>query len=187
MKSSPARLLTDAFNPFLIFTLLYVAVAFTGSPVSQALLYTLLELLAAASVAGFVVFLRRRGRVGEFWIPGRAERRLPALFLLVAFLVLLGGLGALGAPADIFLLTLSMGLAAVVAASVTLFWKVSAHSVVTGYAAAAGPLLLGVAGWTFALLLLPVFWARVALGAHTPLQALGGALIGVVFALVFLA
>jgi membrane-associated phospholipid phosphatase len=186
MKSSTALLLTNVLNPFLIFTLLYAAVAFVESPVLQALLYTLIELLAAGAVAGFVNFLRRRRRVGDFWISGRTERRLPALFAIFVLVILLGALELLDAPATLSLTTLSVGLATVSAAVVTLFWKISAHSTVAGYAAAAAPLLLGTAGWAFAFLLPPVLWARVALGAHTMLQALGGTLLGIAFALALL-
>jgi membrane-associated phospholipid phosphatase len=181
-----ARLLTDVLNPFAIFTVLFFAVALAESQVSRALLYTGAELLAASAVASYVLLMRRRARVGDFWISARAERLAPALFLLTAFVVLLGALWLLGAPEDLSLLTLSMGLASATVALLTLFFKASAHCTVAGHAATAGLLLLGPLGIVSLVVLPLVIWSRVALGAHTVLEALAGAAVGAVFATLFL-
>ena len=183
---TPARAITDALNPFMIFTALFLAVALTGSPLPRALLYTGFELLAAAAVAGYVLLMRRRTRVSDFWISARAQRLVPSLFLLGAFVGLLAVLAVLDAPGTLLLTTLSMGLAATTVAAITLFWKPSAHCAVAGHAAAAGPLLLGPAGLVFVLALPLVLYARISPGAHTAPQALVGAGLGAAFAFVFL-
>jgi hypothetical protein len=181
-----AHTLTNVLNPFAIFSILFVCVALSEAGVAQALLYLCAELLAAAAVAGYVLYMRRRMRVGDFWISARAERLTPALFLLTAFVGLLAVLRLLGAPEYLFLLTLSMGLASATVALITLFFKASAHCTVAGHAAAAGLLLLGPLGWIFALALPLVIWSRVALGAHKLTEALTGAAVGAVFAILFL-
>jgi hypothetical protein len=181
-----ARVLTDVLNPFAIFTALFLAVALAESPLPRALLYTGVELLAAAAVAGYVLLMRRRTRVGDFWISARAERLAPALFLILAFVVLLAILAFLDAPDDLSLLTLSMGLASATVALLSLFFKASAHCTVAGHAAAAGLLLLGPPGIAYLLLLPLVIWSRVALGAHAVPEALAGAAVGIVFAVLFL-
>jgi hypothetical protein len=181
-----AHTLTNVLNPFVIFTALFLCVALAEEDAPRALLYTSVELLAAATVAGYVLFMRRRAWVGDFWISARAQRRTPAIFLLAAFVILLGALWLLGVPNDLFLLTLSMGLASSTVALVTLFFKASAHCTVAGHAAAAGLLLLGPLGWIFALTLPLVIWARVSLGAHTVSETLAGAGVGASFALLFL-
>lgn len=178
--------MTNALNPFFIFTALYALVAFAGAGFGEALLYLALELFAAAAVAGFVLFMRRRSRVGDFWITARAERLVPALFLLVTFVALLAVLALLEAPPDLFLLTLSMGLASAAVAGITLLWKASAHCTVAGHAAAAGLLLLGPIGVLFLLALPLVIWSRVVVEAHTLQQTLVGTAVGVGFALLFL-
>jgi membrane-associated phospholipid phosphatase len=182
-----ARAITNVLNPFVVFTTLYSLVAFSEVDAFRALLYVVLELLAAAAVAGYVVFMRRYSRVGDFWISARAERLMPALFLLAAFVALLGALALLDAPENLFLLTLSMGLASASVALVTLYFKASAHCTVAGHAAAAGLLLLAVPGLVFLLVLPTVIWARVALGAHTVSETLAGAVMGAGFAVLFLA
>lgn len=182
-----ARLVTDALNPFLIFTALFAATVFTQVSPGRALIFLTVELVAAGAVAGYVLVMRRRSRVSGFWISNRDERLIPALVLLTAFVGLLLALYLLDAPASVFRTTLSMGLAAAVVAAITLFWKASAHCAVAGHAALAGPLLLGPAGLVFTLALPLVAWSRVDLEAHSLLQTLAGAGIGAVLALVFLA
>jgi len=182
-----ARAVTNVLNPFIIFTALFALVAFAEATVSWAVLYLALELLAAMAVAGYVLFMRRRSRVGDFWISARAERLTPALFLLAAFVALLAVLALFEAPQDLSLLTLSMGLASATVAVITLLWKASAHCTVAGHAAAAGILLLGPAGLIFVLALPLVVWSRVTPGAHTLPQTLAGAAVGAGFAALFLA
>jgi hypothetical protein len=181
-----ARVLTDVLNPFVIFTALFFGVALAQSPLPRALLYAGVELLAAAAVAGFVLLMRRRSRVGDFWISARAERLTPAAFLLSAFVALLAVLFLLDAPTDLLLLTLSMGVASAAVALLTLFFKASAHCTVAGHGATAGILLLGPLGWIFALGLPLVIWSRVTLAAHTLPETLAGAVVGAGFALLFL-
>ncbi len=182
-----ARLLTNVLNPFFVFTALYALVALSEATFSKAALYVAVELAAATVVAGYVFLLRRRRRVGDFWISTRAERLIPALVLLSAFTALLGALTLLGAPGTLLAITLSMGLASAFVAATTLLWKASAHAAVAGHAAAAGLLVLGSASLVFVLVLPAVLWSRIAAGAHTLAQALVGAGVGAVFALLFLA
>jgi hypothetical protein len=182
-----AGALTNALNPFVIFTALFALVAFVESGVYGGLLYLAVELTAAAVVAGYVLSMRRRSRVGDFWISARAERLAPAVFLLAAFLALLAVLILLDAPQDLSLLTLSMGLASAAIAGITMLWKASAHCTVAGHAAAAGLLLLGPLGLVFLLVLPLVLWSRVTLKAHTLPQTLAGAVVGAGFAVLFLA
>ena len=181
-----ASALTNVLNPFSIFTVLFALVAFMNSPVSEALLYLAVELLAAAAVALYVFLMRRRRRVGDFWISARAERLVPAIFLLSIFVGLLVALWLLDAPGALLRTTLSMGLAAAAVAAITLAWKASAHTAVAGHAAAAGPLVLGPVGIAFVLVLPLVLYARIGPHAHTLSQALVGAGVGAVFALSFL-
>lgn len=173
-------------NPFFIFAVLYALVAFDDAGVPRGLFYLALELIAAVAVAGYVLFMRRRSRVGDFWISARAERLTPALVLLAAFVVLLAVLLLFDAPRNLFLLTLSMGLASAAVALITLLWKASAHCTVAGHAAAAALLLLGPVGVVFLLALPFVIWSRVVTRAHTLPQTLAGAAVGAALATLFL-
>ncbi len=182
----PANTITNTLNPFFVFTALYVLVALAESALDRALLYVGIELAAAGAVAGYVLWLRRRSQVGDFWISRRAERLVPAAFTILASAVLILSLYFLHAPEGLFRATISMGLATVVSAAITLFWKISAHSSVAGHATVAGFLLLGPAGVVFLLTLPLVLWSRVATKAHTLPQVFAGAVLGAVLALSFI-
>jgi membrane-associated phospholipid phosphatase len=182
-----ASALTNVLNPFVIFTALFALVAFVEAGAYRGFLYLAVELTAAAAVAGYLLFMRRRSRVGDFWISTRAERLAPAVFLLAAFVALLAALVLLDAPQDLSLLTLSMGLASAAVAGITLLWKASAHCTVAGHAAAVGLLLLGPLGLVFLLVLPLVLWSRVTLKAHTLSQTLTGVAVGAGCAVLFLA
>ena len=182
-----AHALTNALNPFVIFTALFALAAFAEAGAYRGVLYLAVELTAGAAVAGYVLFMRRRSRVGDFWISARAERLTPAVFLLAAFVALLAALVLLEAPQNLTLLTFSMGLASAAVAGITLLWKASAHCAVAGHAAAAGLLLLGPPGFVFLLVLPLVLWSRVTLKAHTLSQTLAGAAVGAGCAVLFLA
>lgn len=181
-----ARLVTNVLNPFFIFTAVFALVAFEDAGAGSAVLYVALELLAAAVVAGYVLLMRRLKRVGDFWITARAERLVPAVVLLTAFVLLLAALALLDAPEGLYGLTLSMGLASAAVAAITLLWKASAHCAVAGHAAVAGVLLLGGPGVVFLFALPLVVWSRVTPTAHTLSQALAGTVVGAVFAVLFL-
>jgi membrane-associated phospholipid phosphatase len=181
-----AATVTDALNPFVLFTALYALVASSEAGYPRALLYIVVELAAAGAVAGYVLMLRRRSQVEDFWISRRAERLFPAAVLLLVFAGLLAALYALGAPDGLLLATLSMAVASALSAAVTFAWKISAHSAVAGHAAAAGLFLLGPLGLLFVCALPVVLWARVFLKAHTPQQALAGAALGALCALAIL-
>ena len=181
-----ARLLTIVLNPFFVFTALYALVAISEAGALQATIYVTVELAAAAFVAGYVLLLRRRRMVGDFWISGRRQRLVPALVLLGTFVALLVALTFLGAPVTLFLTTLSMGLASAAIAVTTLVWKASAHSAVAGHASVAGLLVLGPPGLLFAFVLPAVLWSRIAAGDHSPVQALAGTGIGAILAVAFL-
>jgi hypothetical protein len=184
--SGPARLITNVLNPFVLFTALYALVAFATAGLGGAVLYIALDLLAAAVVVGYVLLMRRRKQVGDFWISARAERLIPAVVLLTTFVALLVALALSDAPQELYLLTLSMGLASAAVAAITLLWKASAHCAVAGHAAVAGVLLLGGPGVVFLLALPLVVWSRVTLTAHTLPQTLAGTVVGAVFAALFL-
>lgn len=181
-----ARFLTNALNPFFVFTALYALVALQGSSAARAAVYVGVELAAVAFVAGYILLLRRSRKVRDFWISTRAERLAPALILLGAFVALLVTLVLLEVPGALLRMTLAIGLASAMVAATTFVWKASAHSTVAGHAAAAGLLILGPLGLLFVLVLPAVLWARIASGAHTPLQTLAGAGVGAAFALAFL-
>ena len=189
MRQKLARAATNLLNPFMVFTALYAAVSVAESDtLFRAAFFVGLEILAAGIGVLFLIYRRRASGNSGFWIPHRADRRTAAGLLLVLFTCLTGALTLLDAPGALVQATLSIGLVTLAAATVTLFWKVSAHAAVAGHAAVAAFLLLGPV-WEFAFtaVLPAVALSRVILGDHTPLQVLVGAALGAAGALLVVA
>lgn len=79
-------------------------------------------------------------------------------------------------PIHAILVTL-LGLCICVAL-ITRFWKISLHMLGVGTVITAILLIKGVGFWPVSLLIPLVVWARLRLRRHTPLQLLGGLLVG---------
>jgi hypothetical protein len=177
-KACLAGILGDALNPFVVFTALFLWVALAEAGPPAALGYVAVEVAAAGVVVGYLYVQARRGRVSGFWLPSRRERIVPALVLIATGLAAVAILWALGAPREVLNVGVSMFVAALAVAVLTLAWQASAHTTVAGHAAVCGLLLLGWWGLLFAATVPAVIWARVATRAHDRAQALAGAFVG---------
>jgi hypothetical protein len=139
-------------------------------------------LFAAVIPLGYVLHGVRKGRLTNHHIPERAARRVPLLFgtaSLVAGLLLLL---ALGAPREVLALLTTGGVGLAIFALVTHWWKMSIHAgVASGTVAALTVIYGGIALLGVPLVLLGC-WARVRLTAHTPAQAVVGAMVGALIA-----
>jgi hypothetical protein len=153
--------------------------------------------LVAGVPLGVVALMLYRGAIASIELPRRTTRFGPLLAAVGGLLVLLLGLAAMR-PAGaawtglvVACYAANVGLAMLI----TYWWKISVHCLsLASFAAMAGgvhvlapqpggpgidtAMQIGIGG---ALALLPVLiWARVRIGAHTPAQAVTGALLGLV-------
>ncbi len=176
-----AQWVSLAGSPFLLAALLLLIVSWhTTHQVGPALGW-------AALAAGFVtvgpfVLLAlavRRGRAHNLDLDLRHERPLLMLISLGITVLGLTVLWALGAPRLLLFLLISTLVGGLVALLITLRWKISIHTggaagaatvMALIYGAQALPLLFGVA---------VIGWSRVALGKHTWLQVVAGALVAI--------
>jgi hypothetical protein len=136
---------------------------------------------AASSVAApvlYILWLMRRGEVGDFHMQARTERLKPLGIILVFSLLslLVFHLGHAS------LLFQALGTSGILQAAtllvVTRWWKISGHS---AGAASFSVLLWGLYGAAAApaMLFVPlVMWARIRRGRHDLPQTVGGALVG---------
>ena len=131
---------------------------------------TVLPLLSLA-------YLSRRRVIPDFYASDRKSRLIPFIAAIacyacgVAVLLLLGAVPLIDALMLCYLVnTTTMML-------ITLRWKISIHS--SGIAGPATVLAyaLGAVGYVAFLFVIPIGWARVAVGEHTIGQVLAGALV----------
>lgn len=182
-----AHRLEAVLSPFVLFPVLFATVAAaTSDGPFRGMLYVACMTAAAGAV---VLHLRRRTRMGlasGFWLSRRAERRVPAVVLLLCAGMLVAVLYLLDAPDELKALTTTAFLAAALAAAVTFLWQISAHATVAGHAAVWAVAVLGIWSLPFLLALPVVLWSRVAMGAHTLAQVLAGGFLGAFVAAAFI-
>jgi hypothetical protein len=130
-------------------------------------------------LVGVVVFLKMR-IISDFYATKKDERFIP--FLTTIFSYLLGTITLIifKAPAPITALMACYMINGIVLAMITLKWKISIHSSGITSPVTALVYLLGTRLLPLFLLVLPVFWARLELKAHSKWQLTMGALISTV-------
>lgn len=177
----PAVAVGMVFNPFVLFTALFAATAFSVAGPRDAAAYLGIEIVAVGALVAYLLALRSRSSSG-FWLPVREERLLPAFVLLglgVATVVLLEFVSA---PDELVRLTLEMLATASLVTLMVAWIKASAHVAVACHCAVTGVASLGLPGIVFVALVPAVMWARVAERAHTPAEVAVGAAAGTIIA-----
>jgi hypothetical protein len=130
-------------------------------------------LLFIALIPIFVVYVFSKGKFEMF---KKEERNEPYPIVILSFLASAVIFWILGSQL-MFILSFAYVVVTTACFFINIFWKISTHS-----AGAAGPLtaivlVFGVQFSPLFLLLALVFWVRLKLRAHTPLQLIAGALV----------
>lgn len=197
-----AGIISWVINPLVLPVISVGLVAYwgggSGSEVAQVAF--LGSVFFALIPGGIVWLLLRMGRVDSLDIRVRQNRIVPFIAGVASFAGGVLALGGVDTPATtlIVALTLCLIVNAVVMTLITLSWKISVHGAGIGgvvglllflklvpmlpsmYPSGSLDIALGLA-----LVAVPaVIWARVHLGAHTPGQAIAGALTGIILPLV---
>ncbi len=174
----PAELVSAATRLPLLAVPLFVAVGLEAAG-WRGLLWALLciSLTSGLSLL-YLVYLTRSGEVRDPRSIPRPERVRPlrvvaglhvAAFLVVSFL---------GGPVELVAALLSYALATLLFAVLTPVSNLSLHAAGVSGAAVCLTHVFGAWGLSAFLLLPPVFWARLELGRHTPVELVLGALVG---------
>ena len=126
----------------------------------------------------YLVYLTRSGKVGDPRSISRAERvgplRVVAALHAAAFVIV----SLLGGPEELSAALLSYALATLGFVALTPVSNLSLHAAGVSGAAVCLSYVFGAWGVAAFLLLPPVFWVRLALGRHTPVELALGALVG---------
>lgn len=181
-----ARSLSTTFNPFICATALFVIVARAFS--SSTLHFWELSLagLFFFSIAPMlcVFYLYLSGRIGDFDMSDRWERRRALIAFIIVYLVAALFLTAVHAPTVLIAITWGYVGATLVIMFITRWWKISTHAFgVTGPFAVMF-LLFGLQPLPYVVVVPLVCWARVYLRAHTTAQVTAGAAVAVASTLV---
>ena len=173
-----AELVSAATRLPLLAVPLFLAVGFESAGTRGLLWAVLCVFLTSGLSLLYLVYLTRSGKVSDPRAIPRVERvgplRVVAGLHVSAFVIV----SLLGGPAELRAALLSYALATLGFAGLTPVSNLSLHA--AGVSGTAVCLAFVFGAWGLpALLLLPlVFWARLALGRHTPVELVLGALVG---------
>jgi membrane-associated phospholipid phosphatase len=182
-----ARIFSTVFNPFLTSFALFVILAHEKTHDAPGFWFMLFTSAFFTSIAPmlYVLWLYSTDRITDLDMSVRSERE--AVF---GVFVVFYGLGTVAlwlarAPTLITASLAGYTAATLVTQYITRYWKISTHAlgitaplVVTIY-------LFGPQPLPFLVLIPLVGWSRIYLRAHTPLQVVAGALLGVSSVLLF--
>jgi membrane-associated phospholipid phosphatase len=181
-----ARSLSTIFNPFVCATVLFVIVAraFSSSTlhfwelsIAGLFFFTIAPMLC-------VFYLYLSGRIGDFDMSDRWERRRAFIAFIIVYAVAAAFLMAVHAPTVLIAITWGYVGATLAIMLVTRWWKISTHAFgVTGPFAVMF-LLFGLQPLPYVAIVPLVCWARVYLRAHTIAQVIAGAALAVASTLV---
>jgi membrane-associated phospholipid phosphatase len=126
----------------------------------------------------YVFWLVKKKKVSDFHIPIRSQRIRPMVFMLVTTVISLSLLIGLHTPRFVMILSLAAFGQLLIIFVITFKWKISGHAAAVSTFSALCWLFYGsLAGFVFILIPI-VIWARLRLKRHTPLQTLGGTVLG---------
>lgn len=173
-----AKLVSAATRLPLLAVPLFLAVGAEAAGTRGLLWGVLCVFLTSGLSLLYLVYLTRSGKVSDPRSIPRAERvkplRVVAALHVAAFVIVT----ILGGPEELRAALLSYALATLGFVALTPVSNLSLHAAGVSGAAVCLVYVFGVWGLLAFLLLPAVFWARLALGRHTPLELALGALVG---------
>lgn len=176
-----ARALSTIFNPFLTATALFIIVSHAFSKTTPQFWLLSLVGLFFFTIAplGCVLYLYVTGRISDFDMSERTERKRVFLAFVVIYLIAALSLTLTHAPTALVAITWGYWGTSLATMLITRRWKISTHAFgITGSFAALF-FLFKIQPLPYALLVPLVCWARIYLRSHTIAEVLGGAALAV--------
>lgn len=173
-----ARAISGIAQPTILAIFAFLAIDYISLGRARFIYIAALSILFASVLPITVLSLWSRKKNLEGDIPQREERIVPLLIVIAIYLA--GTLALYAAKAPLLAVSLMFFYFSntLVVLFISLFWKISIHSM-----GVAGPttvlvLALGPAGALLSLMLPPVIWSRLYLRRHTMAQLIMGAALG---------
>jgi membrane-associated phospholipid phosphatase len=178
VRASLARVISDVFSPpVLALPGLFLGVA--ASNVSGTYRFAILYfLIAVVAPVMYVVWLLKTGRITDFHLADRRQRRGPFIASLGCGMVGFGLIVYLGAPAAFLAPVFGLLAQILLLFLITLAWQVSVHTATTAGLVTFACLAFGPVAACWVALVPLVAWARIYLRRHTLAQTLAGAFLG---------
>jgi hypothetical protein len=181
-----ANLTSNILNPFLISLAIILLFSFrsTASTIDAIKWATISTAVSILPIFLVIIYLVRSGGIDNIFTDARQPR---TKIYLTAGLSAIAGyfvLSYLQAPPVLVAAFTAVLTTALVFMFINLWWKISVH---TGFIAASSIVLVMLYGWVAAatIALIPLTaWARIELESHSPAQAVSGAVLAAIIAVV---
>ncbi|MYS23067.1 PAP2 superfamily protein [Streptomyces sp. DvalAA-14] len=177
-RRSFALLVTDVLAPAPVLVVLLLVVGWHSGRVAGVAWAVAAATVSVGIPLAVVIGGVRAGRFTDIHVRVRRQRALPLAVAIACAVLCVVLLGPLGAPRELVVLVATIMAGLATGAAITVWWKVSGHTAVTG---AATVILVADYGPRLLLVLVPaclVVWSRIVLRDHTPAQTVVGFLVG---------
>jgi hypothetical protein len=176
-----ARLTSDVLSPPVVWALLAFPVAFRFAPSrGEALLWAVVyTVLVCLLPAGFIVWMVRRGSIGDIHMKERRERFLPFIVSILCAAITWLVLSLMNASPAMPLMSVFTLAHLAVMMLITVWWQISMHAMSISGAIVAIGIVFGLLPAVVISPLIPlVGTARLRLERHTLAQVIAGTLVG---------
>ena len=177
-KERLARIVSTFSNAPLVSILVFLLINNSLLKGYEFVMVTTISIVFAALIPSLIAFIWIRHQKIEFDMPRKEDRLYPLLWIILSYLIGVIALYIISAPPITTVLMFCYFSNTMIVFVISLFWKISIHSMGVAGPAAAIIYVFGYAGLIFLILIPLVIWSRLYLKRHTFLQAITGASLG---------
>lgn len=177
-KEKLARIISTFGNAPLIAILVFLLINYFLLKGSQFVTVTFVSIVFAALIPSIIALIWIRHQKIEFDMPRKEDRLYPLLWIILSYLIGVIALYLISAPPITTVLMFCYFSNTLIVLLISLFWKISIHSMGVAGPAAAVIYVFGYPGLIFLILIPVIIWSRLYLKRHTFLQAIAGASLG---------
>ncbi len=177
-KKNLANLISTFSNAPLIAIFIFLVLNYYFLRGTDFITVTLVSMVFAVVIPSIIAYVWIKNKNLEIDMPNKEDRLYPLLWILLSYLMGVIVLFIISAPSIIIVLMFCYFSNTLVVLLISLFWKISIHSV-----GVAGPVafliyVFGYPGLIFLLFIPMVMWSRLYLRRHTVGQVIAGASLG---------
>lgn len=175
-------IISALFSPYITALVFIIIITYTyAHDLAQFLPWMVTFLFFAIILPGiYVLWQMEAGKIHDFHISNRQERKVPFLILGASSIIGLIILLLLHAARQVVIVGVAYSLNALVIALITQYWKISVHMVLFSSVVTITVILYGANfGWLY-LILIPLAWSRIHRKHHTLAQVTAGAILAFV-------
>jgi len=177
-KEKLANIISNLGNAPLISVYIFLVLNYYFLQGTEFFIITSVSIIFAAVIPSIIAYLWVKNKNIEIDMPNKEDRLYPLLWILLSYLIGVIILYIISAPLIINVLMFCYFSNTLIVLFISLFWKISIHSV-----GIAGPVafliyVFGYSGLIFLLLIPIIMWSRLYLKRHTLNQVIAGACLG---------